>query len=64
MVFFSSKVSILLFVLTDYGFVLPCVHFVHLALLDHSKPDQGCNDKTKQSVPGVLHCAEESHTTR
>ena len=32
-------VLILSLVLTGYGFVLPCVHFLHLALLDHSTSD-------------------------
>ena len=36
MVFFSSKINVVSLVLTDNGFVLPCVYFVHLALLDHS----------------------------
>ena len=31
MAFFSSKLSIVSLVRTGYGFVLPCVHFVHLA---------------------------------
>ena len=39
MPFFSNNTSILSFVLTDYGFMLPCVQFMHLALLDHSVPD-------------------------
>ena len=34
-----KKISIVSLVLTDYGFVLPCVYFVHLASLDHSMPD-------------------------
>ena len=38
MVFFSSKISLVPLVLTGYG-LLPCVHFVCLALLDHSMPD-------------------------
>ena len=33
MAFFSSKVSIVSLVVTDYGFVLSCMCFVHLALL-------------------------------
>ena len=36
MPFFSNNTSILSFVLTAYGFMLPCMHFMHLALLDHS----------------------------
>ena len=39
MPFFSNNTSILSFVLTGYGFMLPCMSFVHLALLDHSMPD-------------------------
>ena len=39
MPFFSNNTSILSFVLTGYGFMLPCMRFVHLALLDHSTPD-------------------------
>ena len=39
MAFFSNNISIVSLVLTGYGFVLPCVYFVHLALLDHSMPD-------------------------
>ena len=35
-----SMVSLVLYVLnTGYGFVLPCMHFVHLALLDYSMSD-------------------------
>ena len=34
--FFSNNTSIVTFVLTGYGFTLPCMQFVHLALLDHS----------------------------
>ena len=30
MALFSSKIRIVSLVLTDYGFVLPCMHFVHL----------------------------------
>ena len=37
--FFSNNTSIVSFVLTGYGFMLPCMCFVHLALLDHSMPD-------------------------
>ena len=33
MALFSRKISIVSLVLTDYGFVLPYVHFVHLAFL-------------------------------
>ena len=36
--FFSNNTSIVTFVLTSYGFMLPCMQFVHLALLDHSTP--------------------------
>ena len=36
--FFSNNTSIVTFVLTGYGFMLPCMRFVHLALLDHSTP--------------------------
>ena len=32
-------VLILSLVLTGYGFVLPCMHFLYLALLDQSTPD-------------------------
>ena len=39
MTFFSNNASILSFVLTGYGFMLPCMGFVHFALLDHSMPD-------------------------
>ena len=39
MVFFLSKISIVSFVFTGYEFVLPCMHFVHLALLNHAMPD-------------------------
>ena len=35
---FSNNTSIVTFVLTDYGFMLPCMGFVHLALLHHSTP--------------------------
>ena len=36
---FLSKISILPLVLTSYGFMLPCMHFLHLALLNHSMPE-------------------------
>ena len=39
MPFFSNNENILSFVLTGYGFMLSCMRFVHLALLDHSIPD-------------------------
>ena len=39
--FFSNNTSIVTFVLTGYGLMLPCMRFVHLALLDHSTP-AGC----------------------
>ena len=39
MPFFSNNTSILSFVLVGYGFMLPCMHFMHLALLDHSMPE-------------------------
>ena len=40
MTFFSSKIrKYSSLVLTGYRFVLPCVHFVYLAFLDHSTPD-------------------------
>ena len=38
MTFFSNNTGIVTFVLTGYGFILPCMCFVHLALLDHSMP--------------------------
>ena len=37
--FFPNNTSILSFVITGYGFMLPCMRFMHLALLDHSTPD-------------------------
>ena len=47
MLFFSNNTTILSFVLTGYGFILPCMHFVYLALLDHSTSDYA---KHNQSV--------------
>ena len=38
-VFFSSKINKVSLVLIGYGFVLPCMCCVHLALLDRSMPD-------------------------
>ena len=38
MPFFPNNTSILSFVLTGYGFMLSCMRFMHLALLDHSMP--------------------------
>ena len=35
MALFSSKISVVSLVLTGYGFVLPCMCFVHLALLEY-----------------------------
>ena len=52
MMFFSNNTSILTFVLTGYGFMLPYIHFMHLALLDHSTP-------VTQGRARVLHGAEE-----
>ena len=53
-------------VLTSYEFMLPCMWFMYLALLDHSMPDYVSRVLTIKSmvhgVPGVLHCTEESHT--
>ena len=37
--FFSNNMSIVTFVLTGYGFMISCMRFIHLALLDHSMPD-------------------------
>ena len=45
MLFFSNNTSILSFVLTGYGFMLPCMRFVHLALLGHSMPDYARRDQ-------------------
>ena len=39
MLFFSNNTSILSFVLTGYGFGLPCMSSVHSALLDQSMPE-------------------------
>ena len=39
-VFFSSKLTVVSLVLNYNRFVLPCMCFVHLILLDHSMP--GC----------------------
>ena len=39
MALFSNNTNIVTFVLAGYGVMLPCMHFVHLALLDHSTPD-------------------------
>ena len=36
--FFSNNTSIVTFELTGYGFMLPCMCFVYLALLEHSTP--------------------------
>ena len=49
--FFSNNTSIVTFVLTGYGFMLPCIRFVHLAILDHSMPN--CV-KRGQSVVSVV----------
>ena len=48
---FSNNTSILSFVLTGCVFMLPCMCFVHLALIDHLTPDYR-----------MLHGAEEPHT--
>ena len=48
MAFFSRKISTLSLVLIGYGFVLLCMCYVHLALLDQSVLDyvsQGFNNK-------------------
>ena len=34
MLFFPNNTSILSLVLTGYGFKLPCMHYMHLALLE------------------------------
>ena len=36
---FLNNTSILSFILIGYGYMLPCMCFVHLVLLDHSTPD-------------------------
>ena len=38
--FFSNNTSILSFVLTGYGFMLPCMHFMHLAMPDYARHGQ------------------------
>ena len=61
----STSETIHLYLVHGYGFVLPSVNFVDLALLNHSVPDyvqQGFNDETKHIAPGVLHYVEESLT--
>ena len=55
MPFFSNNVSIVSFVVSGYGYMLPGMCFMYLALLDHSMPDYARHD---QSVAGV----EEPHT--
>ena len=50
---FSNNTSIVTSVLTDYRFMLPCMYFVHLALLDHSTP-MGC-------ARHALHVFSSSH---
>ena len=49
--FFSNNTSIVTFVLTDCGFMLLCMCFVHLALLDHSMPDCA---RRGQSIASVV----------
>ena len=39
MLFFPNNTSILSFVFTGYGFMLPCMCFMHIALLEYSTPD-------------------------
>ena len=59
MVFFSSKISTVSIVRTGNGFLLTCMHFVHVALLDHSMPNnlqQGCNDETEHSPHSIAFC--------
>ena len=51
LMFFSNNTSIVTFILTGYGFMLSCMHFVHLALLDHSTPDCA---RRSQSVASVV----------
>ena len=53
--FFSNNTSIVTFVLIDCGFMLPCMRFLHLALLDYSMPGQ----RTAQGVAIALRGAEE-----
>ena len=56
--FFSNNASIVTLVLTDYGFMLPCMRFFHIALLDHSMPGQ----RTAQGAARALRGAEEPCT--
>ena len=53
MSFFSNNTSILSFVLTGYEFILPCMCFMHLALLDHSTLDY--------ERPGQCYMVLKSH---
>ena len=73
MAFFTSKISIVSIVLTSYGFLLSCLYFVHLALLDYSTPhylqQSLTSNKTEHSMPSLAYsdqrhgqCIEESHT--
>ena len=52
MAFFSSKITVVSLVLTGYVFVLLCMHFVLLALLDHFVPDEGSN-----TFVNLVHCS-------
>ena len=58
MAFFSSKISILSLVLAS---VLPCMHFTHLPLLDHSTPAYISRALTIK-IWHALYVAEESCT--
>ena len=53
---FSNNTDIVTFVLTGYGFMLPCMRFVHLALLDYSMPEDA------QGATRALHGAEKQRT--
>ena len=57
MTFFSNNASMLSFVLTGHGFMLPCICFVYLVLIDHSMPYYA--RPGQQSVARLLHGAEE-----
>ena len=48
LLFFSNNTIIVTFVLTGYGLMLPCMCFVHLALVDHSTPDCARHGQTER----------------
>ena len=59
MAFLSTKITIVSLILTGYGFVLLCMLFVLLALLDHLIPDEGSNTSVNLVRCSITQCKSQ-----